>query len=356
MSNKDVRQMVEDLKVIVKNIVGDESLQAIETIIPTQIDILDIFAGGGFALGTFVTLAGLPHAGKSTLAIQIAANVQKLYPDAIVIYFDTENAVTTYRLQELGIDTDRLIFVSKDITIEDIFETIDDFIAYKERNNVVDIPYIVIWDSIALTTTKRAAAGEEIQNTDGMIRAKVLTEYLNRYVGKFNKYNILVLAVNQLREKIQMMYQGAGVSIKGLGNYSIPGGSIVYYASFHMLMMKIDSFLSEETYGFSGALINCSFAKNKLAKPHEPFKLVLDYDKGFSNFWTYYMYMKDMKLIKAGAWNSMEGYSKKFRTKEALTLFQTDEEFRNAFLKQAEVVKQELSKKIPKYVTENKQE
>ena len=233
MSNKV--SIIEDLKKLTEEVIGSENLSPIEKAVPSSLDILDLYAGGGFALGTFNTFAGMSHSGKSTLAIQIAANIQRNNPDAIVVYFDTENAVTVKRLAQLGVNVDQLIFVSGDITIESIFRLIDKFMAYKEKNNTYDTPLILIWDSVAFTPSERALAGQEIQNTDGMIRAKVISEYLPRYIGKFKKYNMIMFAINQLREKMQLNpYQGGGVTLKGMGNYSMPGGSALHFACFHL--------------------------------------------------------------------------------------------------------------------------
>jgi len=339
--------MIKDLKKITEDVFGHNALVAIDTKIKTGIDILDLYAGGGFALGTFETLAGMPHSGKSTLAIQIAANVQKEHPDSVVIYFDSENAVTEERLASLGIERDRLIYVSSDITIESIFRVIDKFIVYKEKHDLVDVPYVIIWDSLAITPSEKVLSSDEVQNTDGMVRAKFIAEYLPRYLGKFKKYNIMMLTINQLREKMQLNpYGGSGVGLKGMGNFTMPGGAAVQYASFHLLIMKPKEILNIESYGFQGAVVECVFVKNKLARPLKPFYLVLDVDRGFSNFWSYYYYMKQLKILTTGAWNSLPGYSKKFRTKEAFELYANDEEFRTAFNKAAEQVLHELEKDI----------
>jgi len=354
MSDKKITgiNIAENLKDIAKDIFGENALQAITEIIPTGIDVLDLYAGGGFALGTFDTFAGMPHSGKSTLSIQVAANIQRQNEDAVVIYFDTENAVTEQRLAELGIDKNRLVYISGDVTIESIFRTIDKFIAYKEQNDLIETPFIIIWDSLAFTPSERALAGQEVQNTDGMIRAKVIAELLPRYEGKLKKYNMVVLTVNQLREKMQLNpYAGGGIAIKGMGNFTMPGGAIVYYASFHLLLMKSKEILDPNQYGFQGSVVECTFVKNKLQRPLKPFFLVLDVDKGFSNFWTFYYYMKQLKILKTGAWNSLPGYEKKFRTKEAYELYQTDESFRNAFLDASKLVLEELKKDLKSSVS-----
>ena len=278
------------------------------------------------------------------MAIQIASNIQRYKPESIVIYFDTENAVTEKRLQQLGIDPNRLVFVSGVVTVENIFRIIDKFIDHKIKEGLEDVPFIVLWDSLAFTPSERALAGQEIQNTDGMIRAKVIAEYLPRYAGLFKQYNFVFLTVNQLRERMNLMtpYQSPTITLKGM-NYSLPGGSSIVYASFHLLLMtKIVEILNFESYGFHGFVVECQFVKNKLARPLKPFYLVLDMDRGFQNLWTFWYYMKQLKLATSAAWCSIPGYEKKFRIKELENLYQTDPKFKEAFDKVAEQVVQVL--------------
>ena len=321
------------LKQELQEIIDETAFYAKNDFIQTGIDIFDIYSGGGFMLGTFNMLCGLPGCGKSTFAINVSANVQKKYEDAIIIYFDTENAVSKRRLKQLGIDENRLLLVSGNITIETIFQTIDKMIDFKDKQKIQKVPFVLVWDSLAFTPTKRAIAGEEIQNTDGMIRAKIIAEYLPRYLGLFQQYNFLMLVINQMRDNANMGPQGGGnITVKGLGNISMPGGKAPQYASFHMPVMSVHELWSKEKYGFDGAVIKCKLMKSKAGTPYKEFYMVLDYKNGFDNFWTNFYYLVKLKRIVTGSWNYLKELSDvKFRTKEAKEKYLTNERFREVF-------------------------
>ena len=328
---------IEELRNELQTIIDETAFYAKNDFIQTGIDIFDIYAGGGFMLGTFNMLCGFPGCGKSTFAINVSANVQKKYEDAVVIYFDTENAVSKKRLKQLGVKEEKLLLISGNITIETIFQTIDKMIEFKDKKKSKKVPFVIVWDSLAFTPSKRALAGDDIQNTDGMIRAKIIAEYLPRYLGLFQEYNFLMLVINQMREKANMNPYGGSIDItvKGLGNVSIPGGKAPIFGSFHLPIMSVQEFLSKDSYGFDGAVIKCKLVKNKAGTPNKEFFMVLDYKKGFDNFWTNYYYLKKTKRLVAGSWNYLKDLPEvKFRTKDAKKKYLEDSRFREVFDKE----------------------
>jgi len=339
MSNSIIKELKSELE----KVLSKDVFQALERVVPTGFTVYDIYSGGGIALGTFSIFTGSPGSGKTTLAIQICGNIQKQFENAILLYFDTENAVSTKRLLQLGIDVDRLIYVSRDITIEKIFETIARLIDYKESKKLIDVPFIVIWDSIAFTPSERTTATDEIQNTDGMIRAKVIAELLPRYLSLLAKYNIALIGINQYRQNVAINpYQpNAGVNVKGL-QYSMPGGTAIQYAAFHWLHMQVGETI--DTWGFEGYVVKCKFIKNKLAKPMKEFEMVLDTSHGFSDFWSLiYAFKKHKFLQTAGGWVYFKDYPDvKFRMKELEEKLQKDDKLKEVF----EKAKQKLIAKL----------
>jgi hypothetical protein len=115
----------------------------------------------------------------------------------------------------------------------------------------------------------------------------------------------------------------------------MPGGNVLKYNAFHLLDIKIKTAIKEaeaEKYGFEGIKVTVRCVKNKLFQPNVPVILVGSFVNGFSNFWTNYELLKETKRLKTGAWNYLITHpDKKFRTKDAPTLYEEDEEFKSKY-------------------------
>ena len=114
---------------------------------------------------------------------------------------------------------------------------------------------------------------------------------------------------------------------------SMPGGTVLKYNAFTMLEMKAKAAIDPSKYGFEGIIASCKTVKNKLFPPNVEIELCGNFNSGFSEFWTHYKFLVDNKRIQAGAWNIIkeDPEQKKFRTKDAETLYNTDERFRKEY-------------------------
>jgi len=300
---------------------------------PTGIDILDAIAGGGFGVGTFTMIVGNPGTFKSSLLGQTIANGQKVYKGKMLAtYHDSENGMTTARLLQMGVHRPKLTPYDN-VSVESIFKTVEAVSAFKELRGIQDLPSIIAWDSIANTDTSKGIESEDVDiNKTVGLKARLLSQLFPRFLPKMRKNNISIIAVNQLREKLDMGMFSAPNDLQKLGNKDIPGGQAVKFNAFHLLFLRNRGDLKFEQYGFNGVKIEASFVKNKFFRPHVPVTLMVDFNAGVSNFWTNYQFLVDNKKIKAGAWNTVMGYDeKKFRTKDAIDLYKTDDKFKEIF-------------------------
>lgn len=305
----------------------------VKEVIPTGIDVLDTVLGGGFAIGTMGMVAGLPGSGKSMICIQAMGNAQLKYKGKILVSFlDAEEATTTIRLSNLGVKYPR-IKPYNDITVEKVFKFIEGTCTYKEIKDIVDIPSLVVWDSVANTLSQKEREVEDINSALGY-KSRLLSILIPKYVAKLSKYNICLLAVNQLRDLIQI---GPYSSPKELNfmrqGKTIPGGNALKYNAFQFLDMKVKSVVDAEKFGFDGIISEVKCIKNKLFPPNISVNIVGNFVTGFNNFWTNYLFLTETKrVVNAGGWIYLvTNPSKKFRTKESESLYKTDPEFKENF-------------------------
>ena len=305
--------------------------------VSTGFDLIDCLTGGGLTPGQFVQFAGLPGSFKSTLAAQILGNLQKQYNGKLLsVYYDTEVAMTQKRLSQLGVNNPP-VKPYDDVTVETLFKTIEAMCAYKEAKNITT-PSVIIWDSIANTSTTKERSTDEINQTMGL-KQKLLSQLFPRYLPKLKRYRILLIGVNQLRDKLDVGMFGPPPDLAGLNNYDVPGGKAIKFNSSMFLKLQNRAEFAEEMYGFKGRLLECIFIKNKSFSPLIKFNLIAGFSKGISNFWTNYKLLVDNKRIQAGAWNKILVLPEvKFRTKDAENLYETDAKFKEAFDKEVKDV------------------
>jgi RecA/RadA recombinase len=316
--------------------VADATVEkATKKTIPTGIDLVDAILGGGFAVGGLNIIVGQPGSGKSMLAIQTLAQGQKMCKGKMLGgYLDSEEATTAVRLANLGVRYPRMKpYV--DVTIEKVFKFLEGLSVFKDKKGIIDDPSVVVWDSIANTLSQKE---REVDNPNEVIgyKARLLSILIPKYVSICSKHNICFLAVNQLRDVINMGMFAPPKDLKFMSQTKdMPGGTVLKYNAFQLVEMKVKSAIAgdnAEKYGFEGIICKLKCVKNKLFSPNVEIEVVGSFTTGFSNFWTNYNFLKESKRLNAGAWNYLVSFpDKKFRTKDAPDLYDNDEEFRVAF-------------------------
>jgi len=342
----ETKNLYEEFSSFLEDKVDMKPDTGLKSVIPTGIDILDAVLGGGLAIGALDIIVGQPGSGKSMLAIQTLANAQKIFREQegfIGHFLDSEEATTTIRLANLGVNMPKIKPYS-DITIEKVFKFLEGLCLFKEKKKIIDTPSIIIWDSIANTLSEKEREATDINSVIGY-KARMLSILIPKYVARCAQYNIALIAVNQLRDVLQMGPFAQARDLKFMtSSKDMPGGTVLKYNAFHLIEMKLKSALKPEQYGFDGVIAKVKCVKNKLFTPNIEIEILGSFTSGFSNFWTNYNFLSSTKRLTTGAWNYLVNMpEKKFRTKDAEELYNTDSDFRSKY---DEAVKEAIQTEI----------
>jgi len=306
---------------------------------PTGIEVLDSTLGGGLVIGGMSILVGSPGCGKSMIAMQTMAQAQKKLKDCcLTVYIDSEESTTTERLSMLGVNKPKVNPITQ-LTLEKVFKTIQNLCNFKDKKGLEKSPAIVVWDSIANTLTEKEFEVEDVNQAIGY-KARFLTHYLPQYVKKCANYNIGLIAVNQLRDVISMGPYSAPRDLKMLSSHkSMPGGNSLKYNAFHLLELKVKGVIDPKKstckFPFDGIEVEANCAKNKAFRPGISTKLIGNFTRGFSNFWTNYSFLTETKRMNVGAWNYLVNLpNEKFRTKDVIDKYKEGGIFKEAFDKE----------------------
>lgn len=300
--------------------------------IPTGIDIFDLVSGGGIPC-KFSMLMGKPGSGKSTLAVAVIKNGQKIWgKDFIAVYADSEESMSQKRLSDLGCKYP--VNIVTGLTVEKLFKTVEALCSFKAQTpESIEIPSLIVWDSIANTVTEDSMASEELSNTDGARRASALSRYLPKYIDKLSKYNIALLAINQYRTKLAMGGGPVSADIRNLKqDLTIPGGQSVSFNAFQLFDVDQGPPYKNDPYGIQMAPVKIKAIKNKSFTPNIPVIINFNAHRGFSNFWTNFEFLKTYKYIQTGNFCKLLSMSDvSFRQKQASALYTENAEWRAAF-------------------------
>lgn len=332
-----------------KEVKGEESSGIV--LKATGIEAYDLFSGGGFPQGDFIEFVGNPGSGKTTVALQLLGLRAQQEPDAIIVIIDAERSMTNERLAAFGLDPKRVILIQKGVTVESVFNTLKIIIKGKIERKL-KVPIYVLWDSIAHTPAEKELEVEDLNSALG-VKAKVMDHYIRTSHGAFTEHNLTLIAINQLRDDVKMNMYAKTTTLKGLGDRTVPGGKMQYFAAFHFLLIERAGDLDGSEYGFQGYKSTATFIKNKSGLPFQKFNMIIDYHTGVNHFWTTFTYLKDAKYFAtAGGWTTLKGYvdengvMKKFRGAQAKEKYDAEPEFKEAFDSAWGTLKNFISKQI----------
>ncbi|HKG51373.1 MAG TPA: recombinase RecA [Actinomycetales bacterium] len=266
---------------------GDDVRAPIE-VIPTGSVALDVALGiGGLPRGRVVEIYGPESSGKTTVALHAVANAQRA--GGIAAFIDAEHALDPEYAKKLGVDTDALL-VSQPDTGEQALEIADMLI----RSGALDI---IVIDSVAALVPRAEIEGEMGDSHVGL-QARLMSQALRKITGALNNSKTTAIFINQLREKIGVMF--------GSPETTTGGKALKFYASVRLDVRRIETLKdgSEPV----GNRTRCKIVKNKMAPPFKQAEFDILYGHGISREGGLIdMGVEQGFVRKSGAWYTYDG-------------------------------------------------
>lgn len=312
----------------------------------------------GIMDGSSVCYIGRAHSGKTTIALQTAANIIRPFPNAVAFIDDIEGGQNSARRQLLtGFTPEemerRFIYRNAAVTAENFYERIamiyDEKLSHRDEyeydTGLLDsmgrpiyklVPTVYVLDSIAMLAPDKLTEEEELSGQMSVTAtAKTNTAVFKRIVPKLKAANIILLSINHINQKIEInAFTHTKSQMAFLKqNETLPGGNAVQYLANNMIRIDDGAILKKEDgLGVNGKIVDFSLVKSRSNAAGRSVPMVFTTEEGFDPILSVYMFLKSAGYIVTGTTCYLKGYENlKFRQKEFKDKLIEDPEFAKAF-------------------------
>jgi len=266
---------------------GDEKIENVDVIPTGSIGLNAALGIGGYPRGRIIEIYGPESSGKTTLAIHAIAEAQKM--GGIAAFIDAEHAFDRFYAAKLGVDVNNL-YVSQPDTGEQALEIADQLI----RSAAIDI---LVVDSVAALTPKKEIEGDMGDSVVGL-QARLMSQALRKLTSTISKTNTVCIFINQLREKIGIMF--------GNPETTTGGNALKFYSSIRLDIRRVTKIKDGDNV--IGNKVRVKVAKNKLAPPFRKTEFEITFGEGISKSSEIVDLAVEYNVInKSGSWFSYGG-------------------------------------------------